>query len=575
MDEHARTKNVVREYYGKILSTSDDLKTSACCAREAPPAGLREALTNLHEEVRAKYYGCGLVAPEHLDGARVLDLGRGAGQDVFVLAQMVGPKGKVVGVDMTAEQLAIARKHQDWHTIKFGHCCSNVAFVEGYIEELDGLGVEPASFDVIVSNCVINLSRQGRRSRGRALATQARRRDVFRRRVRGSSPPRCTQGRSGALGRMLGRALYRGRFPRSVAEGGLRRCAPRHRAHALCRRSRAGGKLDAARFYSATYRLFNIAGLEARCEDYGQAVIYRGGNLGHETHPRGLWRVAEAARRRGDRPLLSASGRSERSDRGRRRHGQRPDRRRQGQAFRLVGAGRRDGAPALTRCSRSRRFRTNIRCGPEGRRRTASSRRARTSASACALQPAREGLPDRRHVQGHEARARTRASAGSPRGRACAARRRTSGRPVLALISPLRRARSLPLTKRQNSAIASRNWSGVMGGRPSALQGSCLRGVPPYFRRPVFAGLAVALLMRLRSWPTRDGGGGLKLVSWEHLVPCAPHGYRCASEPGAGHARCRSQSLVADAVATVPRRAAETAASRRRFSSFSPLRCIV
>ncbi len=73
--------------------------------------------------------------------------------------------------------------------------------------------------------------------------------------------------------------------------------------------------------------------------------------------------------------------------------------------------------------------------------------------------------------------------------------------------------RECPRPCRQNSAIASRNWSGVMGGRPSALQGSCLRGVPPYFRRPVFAGLAVALLMRLRSWPTRDGGGGLKLVS--------------------------------------------------------------
>ena len=168
-------------------------------------------------------------------------LRRGPGR--YVLAQMVGPKGKVVGVDMTAEQLAVARKHQDWHTSKFGHCCSNVAFVEGYIEELDGLGLEPASFDVIVSNCVINLSpRQGRRSRGRALATQARRRDVFRRRVRGSSPPRCTQGRSGALGRMLGRRALLGRFPRPVAEGGLRRCPPRHRAHALGRRSRAGGK---------------------------------------------------------------------------------------------------------------------------------------------------------------------------------------------------------------------------------------------------------------------------------------------------------------------------------------------
>ena len=92
MDEHAKTKNVVREYYGKVLATSDDLKTSACCALQAPPAGLREALANVHEEVRAKYYGCGFVAPEHLEGARVLDLGCGAGQDVYVLAQMVGPK---------------------------------------------------------------------------------------------------------------------------------------------------------------------------------------------------------------------------------------------------------------------------------------------------------------------------------------------------------------------------------------------------------------------------------------------------------------------------------------------------
>ena len=109
MNEHAKTKSLVREYYGKVLATSDDLKTSACCTPGALPPGLSDALSNVHDEVRAKYYGCGFVAPEHLEGARVLDLGCGAGQDVYVLAQMVGAKGRVVGVDMTAEQLDVAR----------------------------------------------------------------------------------------------------------------------------------------------------------------------------------------------------------------------------------------------------------------------------------------------------------------------------------------------------------------------------------------------------------------------------------------------------------------------------------
>ena len=71
MSEYAKTKNIVREYYGKVLATSDDLKTSECCKLGALPAGLREALANVHEEVRAKYYGCGFVAPEHLEGGRV------------------------------------------------------------------------------------------------------------------------------------------------------------------------------------------------------------------------------------------------------------------------------------------------------------------------------------------------------------------------------------------------------------------------------------------------------------------------------------------------------------------------
>ena len=145
----------VKEYYGKTLTSSADLKTDACCTLDDTPPYLRALLTNVHTDVRARYYGCGLIAPLALEGARILDLGSGSGQDAYVLAQLAGAGGEVVGVDMTPEQLQVAQDHLDWHAEKFGY--ANVQFLEGDIERLDALGLEPGAFDVIVSNCVINL----------------------------------------------------------------------------------------------------------------------------------------------------------------------------------------------------------------------------------------------------------------------------------------------------------------------------------------------------------------------------------------------------------------------------------
>ena len=150
--------NVVKDYYGKVLKSSKDLKTSACCDGGGVPAHLEALLANVHEEVRAKYYGCGIVVPAALQGMRVLDLGSGSGRDVYLIAQLVGPEGEVVGVDMTDEQLATANRHVDWHMRQFGYAKPNVQFRKGYIEQLGALDLKPASFDVIVSNCVINLS---------------------------------------------------------------------------------------------------------------------------------------------------------------------------------------------------------------------------------------------------------------------------------------------------------------------------------------------------------------------------------------------------------------------------------
>ncbi|MEM7651406.1 MAG: methyltransferase domain-containing protein [Pseudomonadota bacterium] len=148
----------VQDYYGKVLETSEDLKTSACCVGEAPEEYIQKLLKNVHETVQAKFYGCGTPLPHIKEGATVLDLGCGTGRDVYVLSQIVGEQGKVIGVDMTDEQLAVANEHIDWHMEKFEFETPNVEFKKGYIEDLKSIGIEDNSVDLIVSNCVINLS---------------------------------------------------------------------------------------------------------------------------------------------------------------------------------------------------------------------------------------------------------------------------------------------------------------------------------------------------------------------------------------------------------------------------------
>lgn len=148
----------MQEYYGKILTKSDDLKTNACTTDSNMPASVKAVMPLLNDEVIMKYYGCGIVMPEELEGCNVLDLGCGAGRDCYIISKLVGPKGKVVGVDMTDEQLEVANRHVDFHTKSFGYDEPNVEFKKGYIEKLADLGLPDNYFDIIVSNCVINLS---------------------------------------------------------------------------------------------------------------------------------------------------------------------------------------------------------------------------------------------------------------------------------------------------------------------------------------------------------------------------------------------------------------------------------
>ncbi len=267
----------VQEYYGKELEVSEDLKTNACCTLEIPPKFIREALAKVHDEVHNKYYGCGIVVPNELEGLRILDLGSGSGRDCYVLSQFVGEKGEVIGVDMTDEQLDVANKHIDYHADKFNYQSSNVSFVKGNIESLGELNLEPNSFDLIISNCVINLATD----KDKVL------KDVYNLLKPGGemyfsdvySDRRIAEDLQDdpvLWGECLSGALYWNDFLRVAKNAGFTDPRSVKNNPITIENEAVQEKCGNIKFFSVTYRLFKIDGLEDECEDYGQAIAYKG-----------------------------------------------------------------------------------------------------------------------------------------------------------------------------------------------------------------------------------------------------------------------------------------------------------
>ncbi|MGA9423359.1 MAG: methyltransferase domain-containing protein [Rhodanobacteraceae bacterium] len=266
----------VRAYYGETLRSSGDLKTSACCSAEAMPAHLRQWLVRLHPEVTDRFYGCGSPLPPALEGMTVLDLGSGSGRDAYLLSALVGSEGRVIGVDMTPQQIAIAERHREFHAQAFGHARSNVEFRLGDLSDLAALGIADASVDVVVSNCVLNLVADKPRAFAEALRVlkpggELYFSDVFAdRRL-----PRALLEDPVLVGECLAGALYIEDFRRVLAQLGVADARVCKRDPIALNDPAIEAKIGFARFESISWRVFKLD-LEDRCEDYGQSATYLG-----------------------------------------------------------------------------------------------------------------------------------------------------------------------------------------------------------------------------------------------------------------------------------------------------------
>ncbi len=296
METQTYAENAVKERYSQAAMAREG---ELCCPVDYDP----RYLAVIPEEVLERDYGCGDPSRYLQPGETVLDLGSGTGKICFIAAQVVGPKGKVIGVDMTPEMLSVARRNAPLVAERLSF--SNVEFRRGRIQDLaldldlleehlatrpvtsaeaflacEGLIdqlrrdrplVDEASVDVVVSNCVLNLVASGQkrtlfaeiyrvlRSGGRAVIS-----DI----VCDEEVPAELRDDPDLWSGCISGALTEDGFLQAFAAAGF------HGVRILERQAEPWRTVHGIEFRSLTLEAFK--GKEGPCYERNQAVIYRG-----------------------------------------------------------------------------------------------------------------------------------------------------------------------------------------------------------------------------------------------------------------------------------------------------------
>ena len=281
MDYHAYYRKAeaggYQKYYDAIAKAQGiDPQATARTrnAEDAVPGEAKDKLFNVAAEIKNTFHEFGAPLPPLLEGCAVVDLCCGSGRDTYLAAQLVGPAGKVVGVEPNAERLAIAQKYLDKEMKQFGYGQPNVELVHGVPEDLSFLADGTA--DVVISNCTFNLSpdkaayvaevKRVLKPQGEWYFT-----DVFTdRRI-----PSELSDDIELVAERLGGALYINDFRRIAQSVGF--LDPRYlvtRQTPLSDEERA--QFPGIAFATITARLVNTPMVEDVCESFGETVTYKG-----------------------------------------------------------------------------------------------------------------------------------------------------------------------------------------------------------------------------------------------------------------------------------------------------------
>jgi len=270
-------KQNVRHYYGDVVKTTADLKTTACCTPDSIPEHVRAALPYIADEIKERYYGCGSPIPLVLEGLKVLDLGCGTGRDSYIMSKLVGENGFVYGIDMTEAQICVAEKYLDVQTRRFGYPAPNCRFIFDDIEHATR-HFPDGSLDLVISNCVINLV-EDKETILRQIYEMLKPggelyfSDIYAdRRI-----PRTLKKDPVLHGECLGGALYDKDFVRIARKAGFTDPRVMSRRGIDIANEEVRERVGNIHFSSITYRLWKIEGLEDDCEDFGHIAVYRGG----------------------------------------------------------------------------------------------------------------------------------------------------------------------------------------------------------------------------------------------------------------------------------------------------------
>ena len=261
-------------YYEKVLC---DCEIVGCgCQTEFLHPEMEAVLDLIDPEILSASFGSDSPLPPDLEGCVVLDIGCGSGQSAFAASRLVGPKGRVIGLDMRESLLAIAQKHLAGQMKKFKYKKPNVEFLKGFPEDLKSLGIKDKSVDVVIANELINLSPDKK-----ALFAE-----IFRVLKPGGElcfstiladrrlPASLSEDEPLALVGIAG-AMYCEDFRRLLQDLGCNDYRNYFKKQLTISDPEAADKVGLATFTFRVIRIFKL-NLEDICEDYGQVAVYKG-----------------------------------------------------------------------------------------------------------------------------------------------------------------------------------------------------------------------------------------------------------------------------------------------------------